>query len=78
MGLLEDIQDEQVAGRYIKCPVARLMADMSDADTADLNAAMAEEGITNAAIARALARRGLTVRADSVGNHRFGRCACPR
>lgn len=78
MGLMEDIRAEQDAGRVAKCPVARLVVEFDAKDTADFNAALADDAIPNSAIARALGRHGHTIRADAIGNHRQGRCACPR
>lgn len=75
---MDDIRAEQDAGRVAKCPVARLMAEFDAKDTADFNAALADDLIRNVAIARALGRHGYSIRPDAIGNHRQGRCACPR
>jgi len=75
---MDDIRAEHDAGRVTKCPVSRLLDDIENADKADLIAALDDKSIPNAAIARALERHGNTIRADAIGNHRYGRCACPR
>lgn len=78
MGLMEDIRAEQDASRVNKCPVSRLLDDFDTKDAADLSAALGDDSIPNVAIARAVGRRGQRVRPDAIGNHRQGRCACPR
>lgn len=78
MGLMDDIRAEQDAKRVLKCPVARLIAELPDKDSDDLRAALDDDSISNVAIARALERRGHNVRADAIGNHKTRRCACPR
>jgi hypothetical protein len=78
MGLMDDIRDEQGSAQYIRCPVARAMAALGKDDAADLTAALADHNITNVAIARALARHGISARADAISNHRRESCACPR
>lgn len=78
MGLMDDIRAEQEAGRVSKCPVSRLLVEFDAKDTADFNTALVDDSIPNVAIARALGRHGHTIRADAIGNHRQGRCACAR
>lgn len=78
MGLMDDILAEQDASRVVKCPVSRLLTDIEGKDATDLTAALGDESVANVAIARALGRHGHSIRADAIGNHRTGRCACPR
>lgn len=80
MSLIDDIQDEQRVRSVKRCPIFRAHAELSSADLADLEKALADETITSTAIARALHKRGIDVARNSkaVGLHRRGDCACAR
>lgn len=80
MSLSDDIQAEQRVRSVKRCPVFRARAELSSADIADLEIALADETITSTAIARALNKRGIDVARNSkaIGLHRRGDCACAR
>lgn len=78
MGLLDDITTEQEKTQPNRCPVAKVMPDLSAEDRADLEAAMANPAIRHVAIARALEARGLRVGDKGIAMHRKGDCACAR
>lgn len=78
MGLLEDIAEEQSKTVPNRCPVAALGEQLSPADLADLDAAMANDSIRHVAISRALRARGLDVSEKATAAHRRGTCACAR
>ena len=79
-GLLDDIQTLNTHARPNGCVVARVMQELSDADQADLEAALADPGVMHVAIARALINRGHDVGAHgkSIASHRKGQCGCAR
>jgi len=80
MSLSDDIQAEQRVYSPKRCPIYQAVAELSPADIADLEVALADETITSTAIARALNKRGIQVARNSkaVGMHRRGDCACAR
>ena len=78
MGLLDDIGAEQEKTQPNRCPVAKILPELSKEDVADLEAAMANTVIRHVAIARALDARGLRVGEKGVASHRKGDCACAR
>lgn len=63
--------------RRMACRFAAIYEALSDADAADLRAALADETIPTSAIARVLAGRGHEVSGHTVGRHRRGECRCP-
>ena len=80
MSLADEINEEQRVRPVKRCPVFRARAELSPADIADLEVALADATITSTAIARALNKRGIDVARNSkaVGMHRRGDCACAR
>jgi len=78
MGLLDDIAAEQEKTQPNRCPVAKVIPQMSDSDLADFDAAMHDDSIRHVAIARALERHGYRVSAKSIAAHRSDTCACAR
>jgi hypothetical protein len=78
MGLMDEIAEEQDAARIRRCPVSRLLSDMTGDDRKDLVAAIDDHAIKCVSIAGALERRGARVSANALRNHRRGACACPR
>ena len=79
-GLLDDIQDLNAGAKPSRCVVARVMADLSADDQADLLCALDDPGVMHVAIARALINRGHDVGAHgkSIASHRKGQCGCAR
>lgn len=78
MGLLDEIGAEQERTQPNRCPVAKVMPELSKEDLSDLQAAMANPAIRHVAIARALEARGLRVGDKGIAMHRKGDCACAR
>lgn len=78
MGLLDDITAEQEKTNPNRCPVAKILPQMSDQDLADFDAAMHDDSIRHVAIARALERHGYRIGAKSIAAHRSDTCACAR
>jgi hypothetical protein len=78
MGLLDDIRDQQAHSHATKCSVFLAQQAMDKGDSADLAAAMADPGITAAAISRALKARTVNVGQQAIARHRRGLCGCPR
>lgn len=78
MGLLDEIKAEVTGAHGPRCPVARARQEMSKTDVRELDAALEDQGVTHAAIHRALNRRGIACPAQGVSNHRSGSCACAR
>lgn len=78
MGLLDEIGEEQERTQPNRCPVAKVLPDLSKEDRGDLEAAMANPGLRHVAIARALERRGHRVSDKAIAAHRGESCACSR
>jgi len=78
VGLLDEITAEQEKTQPNRCPVAKVLPDLSKEDRADLEAAMANPALRHVAIARALDSRGLRVGEKGIASHRKGDCACAR
>jgi hypothetical protein len=78
VGLLDEISVEQDKTTQNRCPVAKLLGDLSPEDRADLDLALADDGIRHVAIARALSSRGYRVNEKGVAAHRRATCACAR
>lgn len=78
MGLLDDITTEQAKTQPNRCPVAKIIPQMSDQDRKDFDTAMGDDSIRHVAIARALERHGYRVSAKSIATHRSDVCACAR
>lgn len=77
-GLLDAIRSEVGMGRGPKCPIDVLLHSLPDGDAADLRAALADPGVTGAAIGRALRANGTPVSDGGIGNHRRGGCSCDK
>lgn len=78
MGLLDEIGAEQEKTQPNRCPVAKIVPQMSDDDLADLDEAMRNQSIRHVAIARALERRGWRVNEKAIAAHRKDSCGCTR
>lgn len=78
MGLIDEIDAEQDASRPNRCGVNRVLQTLEGGDRDDLDKALADPGITTAAIHRALVKRGFKIDAKGVAYHRKGTCACAR
>lgn len=78
MGLMDDIAEERDASTVNRCPINRARAALSDADFADLLAALDDQAVPGAAIQRALAKRIPNVGIHGLNAHRKGTCACAR
>lgn len=78
MGLLDEIGTEQEKTQPNRCPIQKMLPELSDADVADLETAMSDDGIRHVAIARALEHRGFRIGDKAVAAHRKGTCACAR
>lgn len=77
MGLLDDIHAES-APRPPTCSVAKVLDELAPAEAKELEAALADEGITHSAITRVLNRRGFSMHDKRVASHRRGLCACAK
>ena len=77
MSLLSEIE-AAATNRGTICSVYRVREALSKADQADLDTALADNGIAGSQIARALSARGHKVKGDTVQRHRKGDCACGR
>lgn len=73
MGLMDEIQAERQTGAPV-CSWAKLLDQLDKADRADVDAAVADESITGAAIVRALRARGHKVTEKAVRRHRREEC----
>ena len=75
MGLLDEINaNRQRTGTT--CSVETVMAALDKKDRADLEAALADFGVTGSAIARALQARGHKVTQHTIQRHRRKDCTC--
>jgi hypothetical protein len=75
---MDDIAEERDASAVNRCPVNRARETLSDADFADLMAALDDSAIPGTAIQRALAKRIPNVGIHGLNAHRNGTCACAR
>lgn len=75
MGLLDDFKNEGVRPR-VRCQVTVILDSMTEADAADLKAALGDVTVTGAAIERVLQRRGVRLSQNSITRHRRGECTC--
>lgn len=78
MSLFDEIAEEQKATTANRCVFRRLREELSEEDYADFEKAIADSAITNAAISRALKRRGVKADPKGISSHRKGICACTR
>lgn len=71
MSLLEDAKDQS---HHYKptCTLASLDPDL----LAEVDEALAEPGVTDIGVERALAKRGVRIKAPTLGRHRRGDCTC--
>ena len=78
-GLLAEIQANKTRART-KCAVDRILKLLDKDDRADLEAALADESVPAAAIARVLANRGLDINpnGERIRVHRREQCGCAR
>ena len=72
MSLLDEARDESTRRRYQPCTVATLDPDL----IVEIDAALAGVGVTASAVERALAARGVRVKAHTLRRHRGGECTC--
>lgn len=76
MSLLSDIEAETLAPGY-QCGIARILEALDVTERNELEHAINRaDKYTNAAIARALAKRGHKAEAFTVSRHRRGDCRC--
>lgn len=76
-GLLAEIEQLAEASKPApKCGVTLAKQNLDESDAADLDAALADQRITNAVIAKALQARGFNVADQAIARHRRGVCAC--
>ena len=83
MSLFEEFLDERESGKpYQRCSMSRLRDHLSEADRQDLDAALADDRFTGAAIARRLNKvlgdNAYGIKGNTVQRHRNGVCSCPR
>ena len=83
MGLLEEARAEQHRKKqaHRPCPVAVVLASMSDKDASELRDVMDDKDIDAPTIAKVLAMRGFEVADRAIQKHRRdsgGRCSCER
>lgn len=71
MSLLDEARESSRV-RYPVCGVATLDEDLRD----ELEEALAEDGITAAGVERALAKRGVQIKASTLRRHGRGDCSC--
>ena len=77
MGLLDDFRNEPVrTGTY--CRIQVIKEQLSDAERDDFDQALADRGITAAAIERVLARKSIRLNQNSITRHRRGECTCDK
>lgn len=62
--------------RRVECTMSKALRELKPAKRAQLTAALAEDGITNAAISAWLAQHEIKVTAPTVSRHRRKDCAC--
>lgn len=76
-GLLAEITELAESSRPgPKCTLTLAKGVLDESDAADLEAALADQAITNAVIAKALRARGFNVADQAVARHRRKVCAC--
>jgi hypothetical protein len=74
MGILEGL--EPPVKRW-SCKTRSILENLDKADRAILELALADsEKWTNGGLARALAERGIDIKADTLAIHRRGQCSC--
>ena len=76
VGLLDEIREQVAAARGLRCPVARVMAELDKRDAGELRAAMDDRSITGSAIGKALRARGLRISDEGIRGHRNRTCSC--
>lgn len=79
MGLMDEISAHN-APQPRSCVIGSTLSELDAKDAADLEACLADPGITHAAIAKALSNRGFKVHpaGKQVARHRKGECECDR
>ena len=75
MGLLDEAQGESKIARGPRCSVS-LLDDELIAEIDEALAAVSPGSITIAGVARALANRGVEIKAHTLSRHRAGECSC--
>lgn len=75
MALSESLLIETSKKNGPRCGVCALLPTLDKDDRVALDGALANIGVTGTAIARALAREGIDVKADSIRRHRKRECA---
>lgn len=78
MGLLDDLRQEQAGRKSVQCRIAQILAEMDEADAADLVAALSDDAIQHVTITNVLRERGFPMGKHSVATHRRGKCGCAR
>lgn len=71
MSLLDEAREASKI-RYPQCAVAKLDDELRD----DLEEALAEEDVTAGGVERALAKRGVQIKASTLRRHARGDCSC--
>lgn len=62
--------------RLAPCPLVTARGDLPADDRPELDAALADVGVSSAAISTALAALNVRVAASDIRNHRAGDCPC--
>lgn len=74
--LLDEILEEQEAGKATRCTIRSIAEQMEDPDRSALVSALENPSVTGAAIAAVLKRRGFTISSHTVQRHRRKVCSC--
>ena len=76
MGMLEGLEP---AVRVHSCKTRTILDGLEKDDRKILEIALADaEKWSNGGLARALAERGIVIKADTLGIHRRGQCSCSK
>lgn len=77
MSIKDIIDQESRRNVRAECSVFTILHDLPQEDVPDLLAALRNENLTGAVIARALTAAGYRVSGQTLRRHRKGECACP-
>ena len=75
MGLLDDAEAESGV-HYMRCGIALLDDDELIAEIDEALEAVGRSQVTCEGVARALAKRGVNIKAHTLRRHRTGGCTC--
>ena len=77
MSLADALEANKTSARGPRCTLCVLLTKMDKADRVALDAALADDTFTHAAISRALKAEGYGITANTVQRHRTRGCAYP-